>query len=577
MKLINFSKSKKQRFNEFFEKTGIRLTDEPLSRYPSEIEDEMVELYVLAQRKPHKAIPRLERLLKIYPQIPALKNYLYISYTISGQYAKADAMQERILREHPDYIFGIVPKILGLKTQEELEKYSYLLGDPRDIRTIMPNEDVYHISAFTAYESAAAHYEAYTGKEANAMQRLERLIELDVEKENLNELARNIAYARIAKMAETWEEDNLYRRSVESKVKVSFVPTEETPELECQELEIFYTHSTDSIAEETIARLMLLPRETLIRDLERILEDSIRRWDYFNQSDFDNETHEFLIHALFFLGALKVEGSLQKILDLLRMGDGFTEYWFGDSADYFMFPTLYALGENQLEELKSFVLEKGLDDFNRLQASKVASQVALHQPERRAEVIKWYEDVFTYLLEHEDDNELVDTNFIGFSVADLINFRGLELLPLVKKLWDKKLIPPSICGKLETIIEDLNEPQYESNIDPLPQNIYEYYAGEYVKRKAPLPQKVRDEFEQINMKMDAPGEKLVMEHWMKVFKEQSSSQRDDDDYAEEDEEDEDFPPYIPPKQVKREAQKTGRNDPCPCGSGKKYKKCCINK
>ena len=22
------------------------------------------------------------------------------------------------------------------------------------------------------------------------------------------------------------------------------------------------------------------------------------------------------------------------------------------------------------------------------------------------------------------------------------------------------------------------------------------------------------------------------------------------------------------------AQKVGRNDPCPCGSGKKYKKCC---
>jgi len=21
--------------------------------------------------------------------------------------------------------------------------------------------------------------------------------------------------------------------------------------------------------------------------------------------------------------------------------------------------------------------------------------------------------------------------------------------------------------------------------------------------------------------------------------------------------------------------KTGRNDPCPCGSGKKYKKCCL--
>jgi uncharacterized protein YchJ len=28
------------------------------------------------------------------------------------------------------------------------------------------------------------------------------------------------------------------------------------------------------------------------------------------------------------------------------------------------------------------------------------------------------------------------------------------------------------------------------------------------------------------------------------------------------------------KQVKREEPKVGRNDPCPCGSGKKYKKCC---
>jgi SEC-C motif-containing protein len=29
-----------------------------------------------------------------------------------------------------------------------------------------------------------------------------------------------------------------------------------------------------------------------------------------------------------------------------------------------------------------------------------------------------------------------------------------------------------------------------------------------------------------------------------------------------------------PKQFIRQAPKTGRNDPCPCGSGKKFKKCC---
>jgi len=37
------------------------------------------------------------------------------------------------------------------------------------------------------------------------------------------------------------------------------------------------------------------------------------------------------------------------------------------------------------------------------------------------------------------------------------------------------------------------------------------------------------------------------------------------------------PRYIPEVQVPLRAAKVGRNDPCPCGSGKKYKKCCLGK
>jgi preprotein translocase subunit SecA len=32
--------------------------------------------------------------------------------------------------------------------------------------------------------------------------------------------------------------------------------------------------------------------------------------------------------------------------------------------------------------------------------------------------------------------------------------------------------------------------------------------------------------------------------------------------------------YEPVQRVQRTGDKIGRNDPCPCGSGKKYKKCC---
>jgi len=33
-------------------------------------------------------------------------------------------------------------------------------------------------------------------------------------------------------------------------------------------------------------------------------------------------------------------------------------------------------------------------------------------------------------------------------------------------------------------------------------------------------------------------------------------------------------PDVKQAPIHREAPKVGRNDPCPCGSGKKYKKCC---
>jgi len=37
------------------------------------------------------------------------------------------------------------------------------------------------------------------------------------------------------------------------------------------------------------------------------------------------------------------------------------------------------------------------------------------------------------------------------------------------------------------------------------------------------------------------------------------------------------PQFSQPAPIVSQKQLTGRNDPCPCGSGKKYKKCCMNK
>lgn len=41
------------------------------------------------------------------------------------------------------------------------------------------------------------------------------------------------------------------------------------------------------------------------------------------------------------------------------------------------------------------------------------------------------------------------------------------------------------------------------------------------------------------------------------------------------EDEEPLPPPVEP--IRREGAEIGRNDPCPCGSGKKYKQCCLGK
>jgi hypothetical protein len=74
-----------------------------------------------------------------------------------------------------------------------------------------------------------------------------------------------------------------------------------------------------------------------------------------------------------------------------------------------------------------------------------------------------------------------------------------------------------------------------------------------------------------------------MEWWACFHDDDFDSVPDDDEKGEDDDvdpallSDPELPPptaYAPAGPFVREGPKVGRNDPCPCGSGKKYKKCC---
>ena len=114
--------------------------------------------------------------------------------------------------------------------------------------------------------------------------------------------------------------------------------------------------------------------------------------------------------------------------------------------------------------------------------------------------------------------------------------------PFKKKEVPPPTAPQSIADKLE------------KEIDALP---------EMFKRQLKEPA-VKARFMQIARRMEADGVNFKsirqMKKWMKDHEAELRAEGNPEQ------------PHV--ETVVHEGPKIGRNDPCPCGSGKKYKKCC---
>ena len=312
------------------------------------------------------------------------------------------------------------------------------------------------------------------------------------------------------------------------------------------EVEVIYNYDLN-IPSEKIEAILQLPRETLIEDLKTVLNDAILRFDYFEKKGWGMEKLEFPTHALWLLADLKAEETLPEILNLLRQSNDLLEFWFGESVAEGLYEVVYHIGNNSLDQLKSFFFEPNIYWTARLIPSTVAEQIAIYQPERREEIVKWYQSVFEDLLALDDSDPLLDGDYISFLVADVISFNAIELLELIKQLYDRGVVFDGIIGSYESVKKDLLDPTYHTKRKIYTSIFDRYkdavtgwhsyrlkYEKDYYKRKNSPPKKKKAK----SFKKPA---KLSPKH----------------------------SPYF------RTEKKISRNSPCPCGSGKKYKKCCY--
>ncbi len=142
-----------------------------------EVEAEYADLHERTMNAPATAIPRLEELVAKYPSIPVLKNWLSVAYTATCRRADADAMEERLWRDHPDYPFARVARALYHLQRDELDEVPEVLGK-LDLKLMYPHRNVFHISEVVALYNVLAEWCYRKGQPETAMIYLDQLEEL---------------------------------------------------------------------------------------------------------------------------------------------------------------------------------------------------------------------------------------------------------------------------------------------------------------------------------------------------------------------------------------------------------------
>lgn len=324
------------------------------------------------------------------------------------------------------------------------------------------------------------------------------------------------------------------------------------PKLNHSEVNAFYEYDL-SIPREKVEAILALPKETLVQDLETLLLDAIERYDFFKNFEDKDKWWEFPTHALYVLIELKAKESLPTILKLLQQEEDFTSYWFGDSITENFWQVLYYLGEGAFPLLKDLILQPG-NWVNRIVPATALAQIGLHQPEKKEAIIAWFDEVLTAFLAMKEEDISLDGEVIASIVCDLMSLRAKELLPKIKALYDRGLIYAGITGNYAAIKKDI------SGLD-----------SAYEKHK--IIHSIFDRYEDVmawhgyRMRYDEAYKKKNTYAPPKA-EERDSSVNEGVDYSS-------FPLFV--ETVKRVGEKVGRNEPCPCGSGKKYKKCCWKK
>ncbi|WP_029036944.1 SEC-C metal-binding domain-containing protein [Salinimicrobium xinjiangense] len=486
-------------------------------------------------------LKKINKLCLQYPRVPVFKNILSNLYEQQGNMKQAIAVNHWLVKEHPHYLFGKVNLAAEYLSREEPHKVPEILGEYLEIGTLYPERKEFHVEEVLAFNLIVIHYFLAIGEIDDAELRVELLQDLDEDHPKTRQALDAIQRWYLLNAAVRTEGRKETERKVPVKDTRSHLQTEEAPQFNFPEQIGWLYEKGLKIDFFEIEKILQLEPQKLVEDLEKMLQDSIARFDYFMEAALKENVElqelDFPQHALLLLGHLKSERSFDQILLVLQQDKEFTDFWFGYNLSYLLENAIFHCGRNKIPELFKFLKQPNICGQSKAVVGETLVKMIGEQGDNDKYIPK-YKELLDHYIANADDENLADTEAIGFLISDVVDLGYNSLLPEIKQLFELDLVDSFICGAYERLEPEMRKFSY------MP---YEGFAKQELNQQY---QFFNEEDSHLFPIETSDFDEMYYRQSLEAIEEMNKPLRSE--------------------------KKIGRNDPCPCGSGKKYKKCCLN-
>jgi hypothetical protein len=333
-------------------------------------------------------------------------------------------------------------------------------------------------------------------------------------------------------------------------------------------------------SETDLNELLKIPHDELLPGLYNICQHFF--YDYYTD-ELDTEDSIAVANAFVIFSILKYDKALPLFFDYISRESDFVDFWFEQDFD-FVETIAFQFGLRHPDKLLDFIEKEQICDGARANIAGAMVQLALRDPELKITVIEKFSNILSVYLERLGTGEFIPTLFLTLFVGSFPDFGNPQLLEMSKPLFDHKLINISYTGDYQAHLERLESWELRYAIKQQPTDVYDFIQRTFFKRNEhrSSPEELQKEIAEYLNPSD-PFE-LFYRHTALGIGYEDDHYSDSDDFEDFDDlyEDQPFKPDADRDQKKHltsyvtdKFAKTKRNDPCPCGSGKKYKKCCF--